>query len=160
MRGRTDAIRVGGLWVFAATLVILSGGVCGCLSAEEQGERPLKIARMELAGLNARGVGAGEYVFEEREEWEKFWDKRGSGPVPKIDFEKFSLVAVFLGQKPNPGYSVRIVGATESAGEVVVEVIEYKPEPGMMYAQVIAYPFAAALIPRTENPIRFAKAPE
>ena len=158
MRGRTDAIRVGGLWIFAATLVFLSGAVCGCMSAEERVEPALKIARVELAGLNARGVGAGEYFWGERGEWEKFWRKQGRGPAPEIDFEEYSLVAVFLGQRPNPGYSVGIVDAKESAGEVVVEVIEYMPAPCMMYAQVIVYPFDAALIPRTENPIRFATA--
>jgi hypothetical protein len=139
-----------------ATLVFLYGGVYGCVAAEEREERPLKIARVEMSGLNARGVKAGEYVFGEPEDWEEFWRKHGRDDAPEIDFEKYSLVAVFLGAKPNPGYSVGIVGARESAGEAVVDVVEYTPEPGMMYAQVIVYPFDAALIPTTDGSIRFA----
>ena len=156
MRGQTSAVREVVLWVFVSAFVILSGGLCGCISAEEREERPVKIAQVELSGLNARGVDAGEYVFEERGEWEKFWRKHGRGPAPKIDFEKSFLVVVFLGHRPNPGYSVRIVGADEKENEIVVDVVEYTPEPGMMYAQVIVYPFDAALIPRTNGPILFS----
>ena len=143
--------------------LISAGLLLGCMTAEgtpsaKSGERPLEIARVELSGLSARSVKAGEYVFGEPGAWEKFWRKHGRGSAPEIDFEEYSLVAVFLGAKPNPGYSVGIVGAKESAGEVVVDVVEYLPAPGMMYAQVIVYPFAAALIPATVSPIRFVTA--
>lgn len=155
MRGQTNAIRDGALWVFMAAIVFLSGGIHGCVAAEEQEEGPLKIIRVELSGLNARAVDAGEYVFRDSGEWENFRRRHGGGPAPDIDFERGFLVAVFLGQRPNPGYSVRIVGAKESAGEVIVGVVEYTPSPGMMYAQVIVYPFDAALVPRTDGSIRF-----
>ncbi len=138
-----------------AAIVFLSGGFHGCAAAEEQEEGPLKIVRVELSGLNARGVDAGEYVFKDSGEWESFRRKHGGGPAPEIDFERDFLVAVFLGQRPNPGYSVRIVGAKKSEGEVVVEVVEYQPSPGMMYAQVLVYPFDAALVPKADGSIRF-----
>jgi hypothetical protein len=119
-------------------------------------ERKMEIVPAKLAKSSARAIPAGKYGFEDSEEWEEFWSKHNDTAAPDFDFEKFALVAVFLGQKPNPGHSVKIVGAVEQENETVVEVVEYVPSPGMMFAQVIVYPFDAVLVPATGKPIRFS----
>ena len=145
---------------FAVVLALLAWFLSGCTGTaaetlEDDRANRLEVAPVDLTGIKARGVDAGEYVFKDSGEWESFRRKHGGGPAPEIDFERDFLVAVFLGQRPNPGYSVRIVGAKKSEGEVVVEVVEYQPSPGMMYAQVLVYPFDAALVPKADGSIRF-----
>jgi hypothetical protein len=116
----------------------------------------LDVTDFKVSGLRAREVPAGEYVFKNSGSWENFLEKYQDGPPPEIDFGKHALVAVFLGSRPNPGYSVAIVGASERGGEVIVRVAESPPSPGMMYAQVIVYPYDMALIPNADKPILFA----
>jgi len=148
----------------ASTLLLLATALCACAnSANRTGSshggsegKPLTATPVALSGIRSINVPEGNHVIRDAEQWREFWSRYATGSAPEIDFETFTLVAVFLGQKPNPGYSVKIVGATEYRSEVVVDVVEYLPSPGMMYAQVIVYPYDAALIPKTGKPIRFA----
>ncbi len=141
-------------------LILSAGLMLSCMASEslssgEGAGETLELSPVKLSGVRASAVPAGNYTFDDARGWAEFWSKRHKTAAPEIDFGKHTLVAVFLGQKPNPGYSVKIAGASERDGETVVEIIEYLPQPGMMYALVIAYPYAAALIPRTGAPIRF-----
>lgn len=129
-----------------------TGGTPAAIAAEKE----IEMVPANLTGLNYRAVPAGHYIFDSSGEWEEFWEKHSEEPAPEFDFNKFALLAVFLGQKPNPGYSVKIVGAEEKADETVVKLVEYLPDAQMMYAQVIVYPSDAVLIPRTDKVIRFA----
>ena len=145
---------------YALVLLLSAGLVIGCASAEAVSsdsapEKQPEIVRVKLSGLNASAVPAGKHIFDSAERWADFWSRYHKSPAPEMDFAKSALVAVFLGQKPNPGYSVRISGAKEQGGETVVEVVEYLPSPGMMYAQVIVYPYDAALIPKAAGQVRF-----
>jgi len=100
-------------------------------------------------------VPPGQYVFDNSQEWSRFWSKYHGTDAPIVDLEQSTLLAVFLGQKPHPGYSVGIAGATEHRNEVVVDVVEYLPAPGMFYAQMIMYPYDLALIPKADKGICF-----
>ncbi len=146
------------------TIFLLSAGLMlSCVASDglsfdddtDDTEEGLDLSRVVLSGLNARAVPAGNYIFDGAKQWDDFWARFQDGPAPEIDFEEFTLAAVFLGRRPNPGHSVKIIGAKERGGETVVEVIEYLPPPGMMYAQVIVYPYDAALIPKIDGAIRF-----
>jgi hypothetical protein len=147
--------------LFRVILFLLSAGlIFGCLNdggaspASESG-RPLELTRVEIPGLRPGGVPAGEYVFNSSGEWSDFWSRYHETPAPEFDLRKFTLVAVFLGLKPNPGYSVRVAGATEYRNELVLDVVEYLPSPGLRYIQVVVYPYDAVLISKTGGKIRF-----
>ncbi len=150
---------------YALVLLLSAGLVIGCASAEavssdSVARHQLDVSNTKLSGILPSKVPAGTYVFNNRQQWEEFltrhsWLSQIEKPRTRFNFRDFTLVAVFLGQKPNPGYSVRIAGAKEQGGETVVEVVEYLPSPGMMYAQVIVYPYDAALIPKAAGQVRF-----
>ncbi|MBI4831280.1 MAG: protease complex subunit PrcB family protein [Candidatus Lindowbacteria bacterium] len=116
---------------------------------------PLELKAVDVSGINATSVPAGSYVFRKSAEWRDFWAKYSMGNSPKIDFAKFSALAIFLGQRPNTGYSVKILEAREYKQAVVVKAAEYLPAPGMMYAQLRVYPFYIVLIPKTDKGVRF-----
>ncbi len=126
----------------------------GTSETNEKG-KPVKSEPIQVPGLQAARMPAGQDVFNTQKEWGDFWAKYHATPAPEVDFKNFTLVAVFLGQRPNPGYSVKIVGATEYPDKVVMNVVEYLPAPGMMYAQVIVYPYDTVLIPKTWKQVRF-----
>jgi hypothetical protein len=54
---------------------------------------------------------------------------------------KGSLYVIARGPSANPGYGLKVVGTEWSWEEVKVYVKLTKPEPGLMYPQVIAYPY-------------------
>ena len=106
-----------------------------------------------LTGLRPSQVPIGWIVIKNQDQWDQFWSQHSSQPAPEIDFDQFHLVGVFLGQKPNPGYSVKIIEAREYPEKVVVQAGERTPSPGGVYIQVIVYPYDAVLIPETDKKI-------
>ena len=146
---------------FPAIFAVMSLGLLSAcatgngFSSSNGGENRLTLTPLEITAVNPRPIPAGRYVFNDPQEWSRFWAKYHEKPAPNVDLDESTLVAVFLGYKPHVGYSVGIVGATEHEEEVVVDVVEYLPEAGMMYAQMIVYPFAMALLPKTGREIRF-----
>jgi hypothetical protein len=94
-------------------------------------------------------------VFTTPESWQNFWAEVHTTPAPEFDFDSYTLVAVFQGMKPNPGYGIKIESATEYRDQVVVNITEYLPHPDLYYPQIIMYPYAAVLIPATPKPIAF-----
>jgi hypothetical protein len=131
----------------------------GCSFAREgasSGDGNLREMRpVALVGLRVADIPAGWMVFKDQESWSRFWTQRSSQPTPEIDFEQFTLVAVFLGQRPNPGYAVRITEVREYSDRVAVHAVETGPLPDALYAQVIVYPHNAVLIGATAKEIEF-----
>jgi len=60
--------------------------------------------------------------------------------------QKGNLYAIARGESPNPGYGLRVVGSETQWEQVRVFVKLTKPEPGLMYPQVIAYPYVLARV--------------
>ena len=77
--------------------------------------------------------------------------------VPPVDFAKEMVALVALGQKPNGGWSVEIVGLrrTESALRILYSV--RAPAPGAMSAAVITHPWHAVVLTRDEGPIEWSE---
>jgi len=81
-------------------------------------------------------------------------------PPPKIDFAKEMIVAVFMGSRPNAGFSTAVVSATAAAGVLMVRYSETKPGPGTVAAQILTFPYDIVAIPKADvRDVRFEKAP-
>lgn len=91
-------------------------------------------------------------------EWSALWKSHASDKaLPKVDFAKRRVVAVFLGSRPSAGYRVEIIGVKPEGGGVVVEWSEARPKPGLLLAQVLTSPAAIASIPRSAGGVTFRK---
>jgi PrcB C-terminal len=92
-------------------------------------------------------------------EWAQLWRQHaGDRARPPIDFNKESIVAVFMGSRPNAGFNTAIVSATEGGGALIVRYTETRPPPGAITAQVLTFPFHIVAIPRvTAADVRFEK---
>jgi len=101
---------------------------------------------------------AKQAVARTQAEWAALWRLHaGDQPLPKIDFTKRTVVAVFLGTRPTAGYAVEVSGATPAGKTMVVEWREQAPKPGNILAQVITSPAHLVSLPKFDGEITFRK---
>ena len=75
-------------------------------------------------------------------------------PPPSCDFTKWRLAAIFLGQRPTPGYAPVIERiARIGPREVQVVYSEIKPAPGTILPQVVTNPFVILKLPVTADEV-------
>lgn len=66
--------------------------------------------------------------------------------IPKVDFSKARIVALFLGQRSSGGYEIKIKSVEERDNKIYVTVEEVSPKPGDMATMAITNPFVVAKI--------------
>ena len=71
--------------------------------------------------------------------------------IPKIDFAKQRVVAVFLGQRNSGGYAIKIKNVTEKDNKVYIEVEKINPQPGQNATMAITNPYSIAKINSTKE---------
>lgn len=71
--------------------------------------------------------------------------------IPVVDFNKNSVVAVFIGERSNGGYMVSIDSINESSKNIHVNIIESTPGPNCMTTQALTRPFTLVKIPKTDK---------
>jgi hypothetical protein len=131
-------------------------------------ERKAALADMILEAPSTRTIEKGDQsnVDEKRQvlvrndaEWTRLWQQHAAGrPRPPIDFSKEMVVGVFMGSRPNAGFSTAIVSATTGNGVLIVRYSETVPKPGSVAAQILTFPFHLVAIPRAEvTDVKFEK---
>ena len=79
----------------------------------------VRLPQLVIKGDEWRGVQCGVVdprfaVFRHADKWESFWTKAMTpissrlANVPSVDFDKFMVVGVFMGEKPDPHYEIEI----------------------------------------------------
>ncbi|MBF2053670.1 MAG: protease complex subunit PrcB family protein [Candidatus Sericytochromatia bacterium] len=95
-----------------------------------------------LSNRNSRRMSAGTEVVQSAEAWATLWSAHNgsSEEQPEVDFSRQSVLAVFAGEKPTGGYSIRITGIQQQGRSLVVSYSEASPGPDAMVTQVITAP--------------------
>jgi len=92
------------------------------------------------------------------EAWSLFFVKfNRKPPIPNIDFTSKTLVAVFLGERNNGGYSIKIKSVIKTNDKIAIVTEETKPGSSCMSTSVMVYPFQLIEIPKTNKPFAFTK---
>lgn len=78
-------------------------------------------------------------------------------PIPTVNFEKETIVAVFLGQKNTGGFSVSVNEIVEKDGKLFINVKETKPDKGSMATMVFTQPFCIIKLNNTDKELVFKK---
>lgn len=101
-------------------------------------------------------------VVQDAGAWRSAWEQvlpRRSGapePPPAVDFRRFTVLVVALGERPNGGYAVRVDAAEPAAaGGLVVRYTVTRPSPDAITTQVITSPVEVVRVPRATGPVRF-----
>ena len=94
-------------------------------------------------------------------EWAKLWQQHNADrPRPAVDFSKEMVVGVFMGSRPNAGFSTAVTSATAGNGALIVRYKETKPGPSSVSAQILTFPYHLVAIPKADvKDVKFEKAP-
>ncbi|HVL77149.1 MAG TPA: protease complex subunit PrcB family protein [Noviherbaspirillum sp.] len=101
-------------------------------------------------------------VVSEPTAWATLWSAHTSRltpapPPPLVDFSTRTVVAVFLGPRPNACYAVRIEEIRTAPDRIVVYFTERRPGLHDVCAQVITTPAHLVIVERTGLPFEFIK---
>jgi|GEM_PF-2940303 hypothetical protein len=95
-------------------------------------------------------------VARSEAEWNELWSRHAPGrPVPRLDFSRVMVAAVFMGQKPTSGYAVEIQKVQNNSGRIRVLYHITEPAPRAAVAQTPASPFHIVVLPRVEGDVQF-----
>lgn len=99
-----------------------------------------------------------QLVVRSGAEFATLWRRHNPNrPQPRVDFQKEMVVAVFLGSRPVPGFSVEIANVAVAGDALVVQYREARPAPGAIAAQVLTFPFHIVAVPARAGPVRFER---
>lgn len=75
-------------------------------------------------------------------------NRRPAPRPPAVDFGREAVAAVLLGMRPTAGYGLRLADAFLEGEALVVVVVERRPPPGAITAQVITSPYCLVRLAR------------
>ena len=99
---------------------------------------------------------AGCRVIEDNERFAALWaelyhSRRPELPMPDIDFERETLVAVFQGQQPTGGYAIEVEAVQRIGRRAVVYVAQTAPEPDDIVTMALTSPYHVVRFARQEG---------
>jgi len=71
-------------------------------------------------------------------------------PLPEVDFRRESVIAIFIGQRPNGGYGIELEQVTIEDGEVYISVRETEPAEDAITTQALTSPWVMLSVTRPE----------
>jgi hypothetical protein len=93
-------------------------------------------------------------------EWTALWQQHAPDrPKPKVDFSREMVVGIFMGSRPNAGFSTAVTVTTAGNGVLIVKYTETRPGRDAMTAQVLTFPYHLVAIPKSDvKDVKFEKA--
>ncbi len=100
----------------------------------------------------------GAFEITEKETWQLFWKSAMAvsspiPPLPKVDFSKERIVALFAGNKPSTLYQLQLTGAKISENKIEIFAIEIEPADNCMVIRERTQPHRIIKIPRDNKKI-------
>ncbi len=85
--------------------------------------------------------------------------RRPGIPAPEIDFKKYIVVALFMGEKTTGGFSTQVGSVSIDDDDMIVNVIEKGPKPTDFVTTAICQPFCLVKIlkPKSDKKVIFVK---
>lgn len=81
----------------------------------------------------------------------KLYEAVNDPQVPKVDFSKERIVALFMGEKSSGGYAIKVKNVSEKGGKIYVVVEETKPGSGDIVTMSFTSPFTIVKINSTKE---------
>jgi hypothetical protein len=91
-------------------------------------------------------------------EFAEFWRVHTAinpAPLPKINFQKHMIIAVFMGEQRTGGYAISIEKITELEKELQVLVRLVKPKPNTNRIMMITQPHMIVALARSNKSVTF-----
>jgi hypothetical protein len=122
-----------------------------------QTDLPRTIAKGDQSQIES----ATQVLARTEAEWAALWRRHaGDGDRPRVDFTREMVVGVFMGSRPNAGFSTTIVTSMEVKRVLIVRYRETIPSRDAITAQILTFPYhLVAIAKATVNDVKFEKAP-
>jgi len=143
-------------WLLITALVVIGALLVAAKDAEFETVNFQTVIKSQSSGHQFQA----SYLIGNQEQWNILWSKIRAGtiprePPPEVDFNRYILLAHFMGARPSSGYEVEFVELFERGNKLYVRVLEIHPGPNCLTLTVITRPFHAIKVPRTEKQIEF-----
>lgn len=97
----------------------------------------------------------GNYLLNDEKEWSELANRMyGENKVPYVDFSKYSVIAVFSGEKPSGGYTIEITDITRD-GRTIVYVNEMSPGANCGATAALTYPYHVVKVPKISGSVEY-----
>lgn len=90
-------------------------------------------------------------VIKDKASLEKLYEAINDTQVPKVDFTKERIVALFMGQRNTGGYAIKVKNVTEKGEKIYVDVQETSPGSGDIVTMALTNPFTIVKINSTKE---------
>lgn len=138
--------------------------------AQPPGARSASLIDMILEAPNTRTIEKGDQsnvedatqvLVRTDAEWTALWNRHNPDkPKPKVDFSKEMVVGLFMGSRPNAGYSTAVTMTTAANGTLIVKYAETVPARGAITAQILTFPYHLVAMPKADvKDVKFEKTP-
>lgn len=131
-------------------------------SASQAATPPASVPRTLEKGDQSNIDEARQVLVRTEAEWASLWRRHAPDRTPPtIDFSREMVIGLFMGSRPNAGFSTRVVSATVAAGVLLVRYSEKTPGQDTVAAQILTFPYDLVAIPKAEvKDVRFEKVQE
>lgn len=93
---------------------------------------------------------ATQVLIQTDDEWTALWRRHSPDrPMPKVNFAREMVVGVFMGSRPNAGFSTEVISAVVVKGVLVAQYRDTVPSRGAVAAQVLTFPYHLVAIPKS-----------
>ena len=137
--------------------VIVAMLIAGSMVDGMQAALPRTIAKGDQSSIESPA----QVLARTEAEWTALWRRHaGANAVPPVDFTREMVAGVFMGSRPNAGFSITIVTSMEVKGVLVVRYRETIPSRDAVTAQILTFPYHLVAIPKaTVTEVKFEKVP-
>jgi hypothetical protein len=88
-------------------------------------------------------------VIDNHDDLRKLYKAVGDDLVPNIDFAKYRIVALFMGEKTSGGYTIGIENIRQEKGKVIIKI--KKTYPDGMATMALSQPYMIAQVKTTKK---------
>jgi len=130
------------------------------LSKEKEEVKKAIGVEQEWKGYHCGYTKAARLLIKTEGRWKEVWEKvhhrRLLKPeLPKVNFPKEMVIAVFMGERRSGGYEIKIRKIIKTEKEIVVEVEEKEPSSEFLRTMALTQPYHIVAIKTSSLPVRF-----
>lgn len=154
---------IDGLAEYASTGLYLQPDVPVDADAFEPPEQEV-VWEVLAQGSQAVGSAPGYLMITDEAEFLTVWNRANGAqltvpPLPDVNFERETVLAVFLGQKPTGGYGVEVQRISLDERELYVDLLEREPGAGAITTQALTSPWIMIRVLRAGVPVAWFRDP-
>ena len=143
-----------------AVAILLNAEKWCALSKEKEMVKKAIGVEKEWKGYHCGYTKAARLIVKTEDRWKEVWGKvhrlrLPQQELPKIDFQKEMVIAVFMGERKSGGYEIEIREIIKTEKEIVVQVEEKEPSPESLRTMALTQPYHIVVVKKSPLPVRF-----